>query len=400
MSNEHLTDLLTYTAIDLLTSDSSPAPPARVTETSSSGPSAFDIALSNLFHASFEAGQPPEALRALLACEHWQLIAAPDTAAVVAGLELTGAFAAQAFRPASNKKKKHLQPTVMPASHNVAAFLVSDGIGKEVKPANTALAQLAAMKDAVQFVVLRYLDQDYTFTRKQIRRLREEMQEREERRQRAAQEARDLAILAGAGSLDDFLALRVKVDPKLPALLGKWGQLIAVESLNFSGRIHQGKILTIKELALLLQGQDYFDGLEINAPYSGDPVIHFGPNFATDCLTGVDPRSDLSSQNQEMKQRCLAAPMVIFPHAEYRTRFFTRLDDQDRQWIAERLQEAKALRAAIAPEQAAFKRTAVRTIKGAYALRTQAKYAERTVLDRLIARLERALKTRWRVGIY
>ena len=382
------TEDVIYSALEFATFDS-PREPARHSD-SSNAPSAFDNWLGGLFHASMEARKPPEALRAMLACEYWQALATPEPGLLVAGLERTRAYVSDPNAQASKKKKKHLHPAQRPNSQNVAAFLLCTHAidsGQQLR----AHLQLAALSEATQFVLLRHADQDYTFTRAQAQRLQGFFQEREESRQRADQEARDLAIFNGSESLDAFLATRIKIADGLPVSHGKLGQVITVYSLQFSGGFHHKKIITIKELAQLIASREDFDGIEFNPPYSGDPKIHFGPNFAIDCLASVDPR---------LAACCPAAPAREFYFGLYLTRFFALMEDYARKVVAQQLNQAQTLRTAIAPGEHRLTRAKVRSIVGARVLREQPNYFEREWLDRFIARLERALKTRWRVGLF
>ncbi len=84
----------------------------------------------------------------------------------------------------------------------------------------------------------------------------------------------------------------------------------------------------------------------------------------------------------------------------YLTRWFARVDAQQKAMIEIRLAHARALLAAIDPGQAALPRSAVISLKGALALRRYPQVAERQWLTAFIARAERALRTRWRIGVF
>jgi hypothetical protein len=375
-----------YAAVDLLTLDT-PADPIRRLD-SSTAPTPFDSALAKLFHASAQDGQLPESIRELLVNEYWQSIVVPDVAQVIAGLELTKAFAAG--KAATAKGKKHLRPKSLPRAQNTEAFLV-DNTANASGVGVLGHAALAAISEATLFVVLRYRDQDYTFNLAQVARLQHDLQERYERQQRAAQETHDLAVLGGAGSLDDLLAVQLKVTDGLPVKSGKLGQVIVVQTLQCADYFFNPKILSVGELAQLLAPRGDFDGIECNAPYAGDPDCHFGPNFATDCLSGIDPR---------LAKTCPAAPVNDFAYGHYLSRFFATIKDHQRETISQQLNQARTLRDAFLPGEPHLSRSAIHSILGAKAQRKYPQYFERKLLEGFIARLERALQTRWRVGIY
>jgi hypothetical protein len=318
--------------------------------------------------------------------EYWQAIVVADVAQVIAGLERTRAFAAGT----SAKGKKNLRPKSMPTIQNTAAFQ-ADTAANASDECRLAHVQLAALSHATQFVMLRYRDQDYTFNRAQVLRLQHYLQARAQSRVSAAQELRDLAVLGGVGSLDDLLALRVRVTEGLPVITGRWGEVVALQTLQFQGYLSCPKTVTIGELAGSLAARLDFDGIACNAPYLGEPAIHFGPNFSTDCLSGVDPR---------LAKSCPAAAVQDFSFGLYLSRFFADLKEPARATISKQLNQARGLLDAFPPAAQRLPRSAVHSIMGARAMRKYPQFFERSALAAFIARLERALKTRWRVGIY
>ena len=114
-------------------------------------------------------------------------------------------------------------------------------------------------------------------------------------------------------------------------------------------------------------------------------------SWAACCLRGDDPRH---------AGPCPAQAIREIEFGVYLTRRFARVDGQRKAMIAERPAQARALLAAIEPGQTALARGAVISLEGARALRKFPQVAQRQWLTEFVARAERALRARWRIGVF
>jgi hypothetical protein len=135
-----------------------------------------------------------------------------------------------------------------------------------------------------------------------------------------------------------------------------------------------------------------FDGLEFNPPGFGNPpVASFGPNFPRRMLRGEDARRETA---------CPARAMRKFKMGEWWTRFGSRADALMKEQVRALIADAQTALAAIPPGQNTLPREAVQSVEGALYLRSEPRYGQRQWLERFLRRCERALRARWRVGIF
>lgn len=377
---------------DWLFQDFSGTPSATTARTTDDAP--FSDALARLFNAAFEAGAPPPFLRAMLAVERWRPIPLPEPDVCAAAAKRTRAYApAQDTRgTTSRKKKRHTMPVVAANARNAVAFQVATSdataLSGYVVDACQALGQLP---ETTSFVVLQFGDDHYSFNRVQCQALQLHYQNLADKRAAAQREQRDLLLLTGAGTLDEFLAMTVRVQQALKTSCTAHGEVLELQTLGFSTSRYQTVTLPLGELVRAVATRQDFDGVQFNRSYSGKAAFEFGPNFAAWCLRGDDPRH---------AGPCPARAVRDIEFGTYLMRAFARVDAQQKARISALISDARALLAAIEPGQAALSRSAVVSLEGALALRRYPQVAQRQWLVDFIARAERALKTRWRIGVF
>jgi hypothetical protein len=355
----------------------------------------FNEALARLFHAASEAGAPPPHLRAMLATDRWLPIPVPESAVCAAATARTRAYAASpdGRRATGSRKKKRVLPVVAADARNSVAYRVArpDAPADSGADAVVASEVLGQFPDTTRFVVLRFGDDYYGFNRDQCQALLAHFRAIAEIRAAAQQEQRDLLLLAGAGTLDEFLGMQVRVDKALKARSTGDGDVLMLQTLGFSSNRSDTVDMSLRELIQCIATRQDFHGVRFNGTFSDEAAFEFGPNFAAWCLRGDDPRH---------AGPCPAHPIRDIEFGIYLTRRFARVDAQQKAMIEIRLAHARALLAAIEPGQATLPRSAVISLKGALALRRYPHVAERQWLTAFIARAERALRTRWRIGVF
>jgi hypothetical protein len=250
---------------------------------------------------------------------------------------------------------------------------------------------LAQLGETTKFVVLQFGDTWSSFNRVQCADLRTHYQGMADQRAAAEREQRDLLLVTGAGTLDEFLAMGVRVQQALKITRSADCEVLEIETLGFRGYSSDCIDLPLGELVQRLTTRQDFDGVRFNQRYLGKAAFEFGPNFAAWCLRGDDPRH---------AGPCPAQAIREIEFGLYLTRAFTRVDAQQKAMISVRLEQARTLLAAIEPGQAVLARSAVISLEGARALRRFPQVAQRQWLTAFIARAERALKARWRIGVY
>ena len=379
--------------LDWLNQDS-PAP-ASGAGTTQPDNAPFSDALARLFNAAFEAGAPPTYLRAMLAVETWLPIALPEAAVCAAAAARTRAYSpsTDGHAASSRKKKKHSMPIVAANAQNTVAYRVAGPDTAVESGANgvDALQVLRQLPEVISAVVLQFGKDYYSFNRDQCRALRAHFQSIADQRAAATQEQSDLRLLAGEGSLDEFLAMTVRAHALLKAEGTAYGDVLDVQTLGFRTYHSATSTLPLRELVQRVATRQDINGVQFNRPYSGKAAFEFGPNFAAFCLRGDDPRH---------AGPCPAQAIGEIEFGVYLTRWFTRVDMRQKAMISERLDQARALLAAIEPGQTALARSAVISLDGARALRKFPQVAQRQWLTDFIARAERALRARWRIGVY
>ena len=355
----------------------------------------FSDALARLFNAAFEAGAPPVYLRAMLEVETWLPIPLPEAAVCAAAAARTRAYAGSTVGrgASSRKKKKHVMPIVAANAQNTVAYRVAspDTAAESGVNGVDALQVLRQLPEVVNAIVLQFGKDCYSFNRDQCRALRAHFQSIADQRAAATQEQRDLRLLAGEGSLDEFLAMTVRAHASLKCDSTAYGEVLDVQTLGFRTHRTDTTTLPLRELVQRVATRQDFDGVQFNRPYSGKSAFEFGPNFAACCLRGDDPRH---------AGPCPAQAIREIEFGVYLTRRFARVDGQRKAMIAERLDQARALLAAIEPGQTALARGAVISLEGARALRKFPHVAQRQWLTEFVARAERALRARWRIGVF
>ena len=355
----------------------------------------FNEALARLFHAASEAGSPPPHLRAMLAVERWSPIAVPESVVCAAATARTRAYAASpdGRRAAGSRKKKRTLPVVAADAQNSVAYRVAgpDAPADSEAGAVDATDVLGKLPDTTRFVVLRFGDDYYGFNRDQCQALYAHFRAIAGKRAAAQQEQRDLLLLTGVGTLDEFLSMQVRVDKALQARSTGNGDVLMLQTLGFSSNRSDTVAMPLRELVQSIVTRQDFHGVRFNGNYRDNAAFEFGPNFAAWCLRGDDPRH---------AGPCPAQRIRDIEFGIYLTRRFARVDAQQKAMIEIRFAHARALLAAIEPGQAALPRSAVISLKGAFALRRYPQVAERQWLTAFIARAERALVTRWRIGVF
>lgn len=363
--------------------------------TTSNTGSPFNEALATLFHAAFEAGAPPPYLRAMLSVERWSPIPLPESAVCAAAIARTRAYAAapDGHRTAGSGKKKRAMPVVAADAQNSLAFRVAhpDAPTDSGAAALDAIEALAQLPDAIRHVLLHFGADWYGFSRDQCQALLAHFQAIAEKRAAAQREQHDLRLLTGAGTLDEFLSLQVRVDQTLKARCTADGDVLMLQTLGFSTHRSDTIEMPLREFVERIATRQDINGVQFNRLYSDKVAFAFGPNFAAWCLRGDDPRH---------AGPCPAQPIRDIEFGMYLTRRFARIDAQRKAMIELRLAHARALLAAIEPGQTALPRSAVISIEGARGLRRFPQVAERQWLTAFIARAERALDTRWRIGVF
>ena len=355
----------------------------------------FNDALARLFHAAFEAGAPPLYLRAMLALERWSPIPVPESPVCAAASARTRAYAAApgGHRTAGSRKKKRTMPVVAADARNSVAYRVAHPDAPTDSGAETidAIEVLGQLPESTRYVLLCFDGEYYGFNRDQCQALLAHFRALAERRAAAQQEQHDLQLLAGAGTLDEFLSMQVRADKALKARSTGDGDVLMLQTLGFSTYHSDTVAMPLRELVQSIATRQDFHGVRFNGNYSDDAAFAFGPNFAAWCLRGDDPRH---------AGPCPAQPIRDIEFGIYLTRRFARVDAQRKAMIELRLAHARALLAAIEPDQAALAPSAVISIEGARGLRRFPQVAERQWLTAFIARAERALATRWRIGVF
>lgn len=363
--------------------------------TSRTNDTGFNDALARLVNAAFEAGAPPQYLRAMLAIDRWLPIPLPEPGVCAAAAARTRAFAVSAdgSSAASSKKKRHSMPAVAANADNSVAYRIVTGdtaaaSGDDAIDARQVLGQLP---ESTRFVVLQYADEYYSFNRVQCQALQAHYRQIADKRVAAQREQRDLLLLSGAGTLDEFLGMHVRVDKALKARCTGDGDVLMLQTLGYNNNRSDTVDMPLGELVQAIATRQDFHGVRFNRLYSDKAAFEFGPNFAAWCLRGHDPRH---------AGPCPAQAIRDIEFGMYLTRRFARVDAQRKAMIEPRLAHARALLAAIEPGQAALPRSAVISLEGAFALRRYPQVGQRQWLVDFIARAERALKTRWRIGVF
>jgi hypothetical protein len=350
--------------------------------------SAFDTALANLFAASLEAGKPPPHLRPLLGLVHWQPAAYPGADTQVEALKRGRDF--------GKKKPKRASP----AQTRVACFEARETESKEAVLAHECL-RLLRQEGKTDAVLIQYQGQWYGFVAEQFPALESHLEIEAQRRDTEANEARRQELILGAGALDEFLGMPVRVSQGLPTVSGIRGsnmgcnqsRAVSVLTPGFTrGYLYQETRLTLREVLTVLSERTDYDGIQFNTTATGDSCLHsVGPNFAGAALQGRDVRRP---------PRCPAEAICLFDFAHYLTRWSATMQGYEREEVEKALEGARFLLGSIPPDRDALPRESVLSFLGAFYLRCLPEYATRRWLERFIRRCERALAARWRVGVF
>lgn len=346
---------------------------------------------------ALEAARPPKHLRGVLSHECWRPTTFPGVNILLQALRRTGGFAPEAERtkPSVKKKNRVLLPPQHFQENEIACFACADAETTDALPATMWLTQLAPTTRAVLV-----LDGDkwYGFFGAQLKALREYQQKQATERNAEREEARRLELLAGQGSVEEFLAMPVKVKTRFDLDYGyaQFGsasaRVFSAYTAGYQGYVHEPETLTMRALLTRLAERADYDGIEFNPPGFGDkPIAIFGPNFARRLLLGDDARGETA---------CPARAAREFKMGEWWTRFGVPADAVMKERVGALIAQAQRLLAAIPPGQDALPREAVQSVEGALYLRCQPRYGQRQWLEWFLRRCERALHARWRVGIF
>ena len=364
--------------------------PSFLDDDKSSDGSTFDSALAKLFHASREAGLPPAPLRPVLAQPFWVSTDHPGKSIQKDALARGQDFGSGGRR---SKMRRALDEA------RVVCFVAVSSPMPDTLPAHE---QLQAVHLNVDGVLLEFDGKWYGFASDQLAALEAHVRALAEKRTGEAEEARRQEFLLGAGSLDELLALPVNFAEGLPTTSGvergksmgtSQTRIVRVQTVGFQGAyLYRAETATLGEILTLLAPRDDYDGIEFNTAITDDKRLRsVGPNFAREVLAGIDARQE---------SPCPAEAICEFAWASYLTRPLARVSESEREEIRQALNGARALLTAIPPDQDAFPREEARTLLGAFYLRCHPERATRPWLGRFVSRCERALKTRWRVGLF
>jgi hypothetical protein len=349
----------------------------------------FSEALARLFNAAGEAGAPPRYLRELLAAERWRPIPLPAPAVCAAAFARTRAFAVSGDgRAVAGRKKKRALPLLAANADNSVAFQATADDAADTIDARVALEQL---RETTSLVVLAFGDQYYGFNRAQCRALGTHFQSLADRRAASLREQRDRLLLTGAGTLDEFLAMTVRAHHALKPICTAYGDVMELQTLGYRCARHDSRELPLGEWVQQVATRQDFVGVQFNREYGDKAAYDFGPNFAAFCVRGLDPRH---------AGPCPARHVREIHFGVYLTRRFTRVDAHQKALISQTLAQSRDLLGAIDPTQMALPRSALISLDGAYAVRQFPQVVERRWLVDFIARAERALKARWRIGVF
>jgi hypothetical protein len=97
---------------------------------------------------------------------------------------------------------------------------------------------------------------------------------------------------------------------------------------------------------------------------------------------------------------CPARGVREFEMGHWYTRFGARADEIMKAEVSALIPKVQAMLAAIPPGQDALPRTAVQSVEGALYLRCKPRYGQRQWLEWFLRRCQKALRARWRVGIF
>ena len=356
----------------------------------------FNETLRGWFAASLEAGKPPEHLREVLAHKYWQPTAFPGSNVVLRAIQRTGWFVPEAERtkPVAKKKKRAVQPPHF-REDEIACFACADSVSEDALSATTWLKQLAP---TTRVILLSDGAHWFGFFGAQFKALREYQQKQEAERTATHEETRRLELIAGQGSVEEFLAMTVKVKTQLELDSGhaQYGsaraRVFSVYTAGYRGYVPEPETLTLRAVLERIAERTDYDGLEFNPPGFGDPPIaSFGPNFARRLLRGEDMRNATI---------CPARGVREFKMGEWWTRFGSQADAMMKKHVSALVADVRTLLAAIPPGQDALPREAVQSVAGALYLRCEPRYGQRQWLEWFLRRCERALRARWRVGIF
>jgi hypothetical protein len=376
--------------------DSSSGAAQRPSEMFAGGDSLqFNETIKGWFAASLEAGKPPAHLRDVLAHECWQPTAFPGSNVVLRAIQRTGWFVPEAekSKPVAKKKKRGVQ---MPhfREDEIACFVCAEAASAEALPAATCLKQLAP---STRVVLVSDGDKWFGFFSAQLKALREYQQKQGAERTSARSETRRLELLAGQGSVEEFLDMTVKVKKQVELDYGhaQYGparaRVLSVYTAGYRGG-SEAETQTMREWLTSIAERSDYDGIECNPPrFSDKPAASFGPNFARRMLQGEDARNTTA---------CPARRVREFKMGEWYTRFGSRADAMMKKEVSALIPTVQTMLAAIPPGQDALPRAAVQSVEGALYLRCEPRYGQRQWLERFLCRCQKALRARWRVGIF
>ncbi len=349
----------------------------------------FSEALARLFHAAGDANAPPGYLRELLASERWRPIPLPEPAVCAAGLARTRAFAGSGDgRVVAGRKKKRAVPLLAADAGNAVAY---QAVASDTADAIDARVALEQLRETTGLVVLAFGDQHFGFNRAQCRALGTHFRNLADRRAASVCEQRDRLLLTGAGTLDEFLAMTIRAHQALKPICTAHGDVMELQTLGYRSARDDSRELRLSEWVQQVATRQDFLGVQFNREHGGKSAFDFGPNFAAFCLRGLDPRH---------AGPCPARHVREIHFGVYLTRWFTRVDSYQKEETSRTLAQARDLLGAIESTQPALPRSALISLDGAFAVRQSPEVIERRWLVDFIARAERALKARWRIGVF
>lgn len=347
------------------------------------------------FAESLEAGKPPQHLHGVLSHEYWQPTAFPSGNVILPALQRTGRFLPEAERtkPSVKKKNRAVQPPSF-RQEEIACFSCTDAASAEAQPASTYLQQLAP---TTRVVLVSDANNWFGFFGAQLKALREYLQKQEAENAATREEARRLELLAGQGSVEEFLAMRVKGTTQRELNFGhaQNGPARARVLSMYTAGFRSGpdaELITMREWLTRMADRTDYDGIECNPPgFSDKPAASFGPNFAARMLRGEDARDTTA---------CPARGVREFEMGKWYTRFGAQADEQMKAEVSALIPRVQTLLAAIPPREEMLPRTAVQSVEGALYLRCEPRYGQRQWLEHFLRRCQKALRARWRVGIF
>ncbi len=342
-------------------------------------------ALLDLFRRVFEAGLPPAWLRPLLAVAHWQRATIAPACDLQAALTRTEGLAST-----GHKRRRHLRRQL--PTH--CQHWLPDAAGSpRAQPRGQALTELDPDVDAIVFHPPGQAP--LAFRRHQFEALANALRGAVEEAARFAQTEHTLALLGGAGALDECLRLTVYPADALMSPIDV-GELRVVALLSEPrGSAAAGQ--SLRTICAQLAERTDYDGIAIDpqSPYPAStmPVgICWGPLSAAQMLAGIDARQmQLACPGRNLKAIARTDSFGLPGR-------FGRVRASDRERAAASREMAIELLAALGDSDC-LEREHLTSAGGAAALRCYPYCGQRRWLLGFIERCLRVERTRWRVGL-